>query len=359
MQQKKRILICPLDWGLGHATRCIPIIQLLLKKNITVLLAGSGRSLELLKKEFPELEVITLPGYDIRYSRRFMAIKMAFSIPKILKGIRKEHQALKKIIDTYKIDLVISDNRYGLWSDQVKTVFITHQLYIKTIAGTHLLRRLNLNYIKRFTECWVPDEAGTANLSGDLSHAHPLPGNAFFIGSLSRFNAGITSGVVSVPLKKKYNLMVIISGPEPQRSIFEELILKQLQALPLIALVVKGMTELEQNLETKNNLDVVSYLNTSEMKQAILSADLIIARSGYSTIMDLAALGKKAVFIPTPGQTEQEYLAYICMQKKIAYSQPQHVCDLKLALKKSEAYNGFECFGKNELEKRVTLLLEN
>ena len=359
MQQKKRILLCPLDWGLGHATRCIPIIQLLLQKNTTVLLAGSGRSLELLKKEFPGLEVIHLPGYDVRYSRNSMVVNMFFSIPKILKGIRDEHLALEKIIAAHKIDAVVSDNRYGLWSEQVKTVFITHQLFIKTVVGAGLLRRLNLNYIKRFTACWIPDEAGTINLSGDLSHAHPLPVNAFFIGNLSRFISERSSSPVSIQLRKKYDLVVIISGPEPQRSIFEQLLLKQLQQLSLTALVVKGMTECEQKLETTNTIDVVSHLNTAEMKEAVLSADLIVARSGYSTIMDLAALGKKAVFIPTPGQTEQEYLAKQCMQKNIAYSQQQHQLDLKDALEKSKVYKGFSHSNKNRLEESVALLLED
>ena len=148
MRQKKRILICPLDWGLGHATRCIPVIHLLLQKKQEVLIAGSGRSLLLLKQEFPDQEFIDLPGYDIRYSKTVMAIQLFFSIPKILKGIKREHELVEDIIQQKKIDVVISDNRFGLWSNHATTVFITHQLLIKSPLGEYILHRINLHYIK-------------------------------------------------------------------------------------------------------------------------------------------------------------------------------------------------------------------
>ena len=349
MNNPKRILICPLDWGLGHATRCIPVIRLLLKKNMEVIIAADGRPLALLKQEFPQLEFIVLKGYNIRYpDSGKMTRKMAFSIPKILKGIKTEHQALKKIIKEKKIDVVISDNRFGCWNKKIKSIFITHQLMIKSPFAEKLLHRINLRFIKNYDECWIPDVKGKLSLSGDLSHKYILPENTFFIGPLSRFN--------NVPqnIKYKYDAMAIVSGPEPQRSIFEKLILEQLTQTNLKSIVVRGLTEDHDQKETKNNIEIVSHLKANEMQEAILNSKIIIARSGYSTIMDLATLGKKAIFIPTPGQTEQEYLAEILMQKNIIFYQLQKNIDLKEALKEAEKYKGFERIGSGkELEKRI------
>src|ERR1019366_5512486 len=183
MLSHKRILICLLNWGLGHATRCIPIIRLLRKKNAEIIIAADGRSLELLKQEFPDLEFIRLQGYDINYpTGDSMILKMFFSIPKIVNGIYKEHQILKKIIKEKKIDIVISDNRFGLWNKKIKSIFITHQLMIKTLFAEKLLHRINLYFIKKYDECWVPDVECASNLSGDLSHKYSLIKNTFFVG---------------------------------------------------------------------------------------------------------------------------------------------------------------------------------
>ena len=334
MQQQKRILICPLDWGLGHATRCIPIIRLLIQKNAEVIIAADGRPFELLQQEFPTIEIIRLKGYNIHYPKDGSMIwKMLLSIPKILKGIKTEHHALKRIIEEKKIDVVISDNRFGLWSKQVKSVFITHQLMIKSPFAEKLLHRINLHYIKKYDECWIPDAKESTNLSGDLSHKYELPNNTFFIGPLSRFEK-------STSVNPQYDLMVIVSGPEPQRTIFESMISEQASKSKLKVLIVCGTPE-ENKTEEKGTVKMVSHLHTDEMQQAILNSNLIIARSGYSTIMDLAVLGKKAIFIPTPGQTEQEYLAEMLVQKKIAYYQKQSEFNLESALIESENYTGF------------------
>jgi UDP-N-acetylglucosamine transferase subunit ALG13 len=254
---------------------------------------------------------------------------------------------------------VISDNRFGLWSKQAKTIFITHQLFIKAPIGERLLSRINRYYIKKFTECWIPDIAGTANLSGDLSHPYPFPPNAFYVGTLSRFRSLPKAANSTFSLKRAYDVLVIISGPEPQRSIFEKIILDQAVLIALNILIVRGITEVAQTIETKNNLDIVSHLTAVEMKEVILNASVIVSRSGYSTIMDLAVLKKRAIFVPTPGQTEQEYLAQRCMKKGFAYSETQAVFNLKRALAEVEVYKGFEGFqdeGEKALEKRMELL---
>ncbi len=355
MDQPKRILICPLDWGLGHATRCIPAIRLLLQKKAEVLIAADGRPLELLRQEFPQLTFIPFKGYEIAYPRSgSMAFKMLLAVPGILKKIKREHLELQKIIAGHNIDAVISDNRYGCWNKSVKSIFITHQLMIKTPFFEKAAHAKILNYIRNYDECWVPDAAGTENLSGDLSHKYPLPENAFFIGNLSRFEKP-----ESVNNDFKYDVMAIVSGPEPQRTIFETLLLQQFNTTNLKALLVSGLPEGKNKPVIKPNVTVVSHLNAADMQAAILSSKTIIARSGYSTIMDLAALGKKAVFVPTPGQTEQEYLAELLMQKNISYYQKQSEFDLKKAIDGNEKYSGFtkrELSG--ELEKRIDLLLQ-
>jgi uncharacterized protein (TIGR00661 family) len=359
MFSPKRILICPLDWGLGHATRCIPIIRLLLKKKAEVIIAADCRPLELLKKEFPELTFIKLTGYSINYPNSgSMILKMLFLLPKIFKGIYTEHKELKKIIKEKKIDIVISDSRFGLWNNNVKSIFITHQLMIKTPFAEKLLHLINLYFIKKYDECWIPDDAGAINLSSDLAHKYPLPKNTFFIGLLSRFNAQNTPLITdNVKIKNQYDVMAIISGPEPQRSIFEKLITTQFQQSNLKTLIVCGKSELEPKIELHDNTEIIDHLNADEMQQAIINSKIIIARSGYSTIMDLAVLGKKALFVPTPGQTEQEYLAQIFLEKKIAYTMNQEKFNLTEGLKQSENFTGFEIIKtSNQLEERINTL---
>lgn len=352
MPLQKRILIAPLNWGLGHATRCVPIIRLLIEKQHTVIITAEGRALEFLKQEFPELEFISLKGIAIEYPRKgSMALKMLVSLPKIMWGIYREHRLLKKIIAEKNIDVVISDNRFGIWNKKVKSIFITHQLMIKSPFAERLLHQLNLFFIKQYDECWIPDTTGLNNLSGDLSHKYPLPKNAFFIGHLSRFNS-----TTCIP-EPVYDVMAIVSGPEPQRSVFENILIEQLEQSRLKAILVCGKTEAPQKRETKKNLEIISHLNTNEMQEAILKSKIIISRSGYSTLMDLAVLGKKAIFVPTPGQTEQEYLAEMLMQKKRSYFIKQSEFDLQKVLNHAEQYLGLqETENTNEIKNRIAAL---
>ncbi|MDQ3193168.1 MAG: glycosyltransferase [Bacteroidota bacterium] len=300
-----RVLVCPLDWGLGHATRCVPIIKALLDQGAEVIIASEKRPLHFLKQEFPGLQFIPFEGYNIKYpSKTGMILKMAFSTPKILWSIYKEHQFLKKIIVDHNISAVISDNRFGLWSTSIPSIFITHQIRIKSPVFENLLFKINSFFINRYDECWIPDFSGSENLSGGLSHYGLLPGNAVFIGPLSRFTRNKTS--VS---QKTYDLTVIISGPEPQRSKFENIVLNQLKGKALKAAVVRGVTESKEYYQLTENIDVYAHLDTAALSKIILDSELVLCRPGYSTIMDLAVLNTKAVFVPTPGQTEQEYLA--------------------------------------------------
>jgi predicted glycosyltransferase len=346
VKTKKRILVCPLDWGLGHATRCIPVIHELQKQGAEVVIAADKRPLELLKQEFPRLQFIVFPGYDIAYPENgSMVLRMALSIPKILRKIREEKKLLKEFVRKEKINGVISDNRYGLGITEVPTVLMLHQLMIKSPFGESILHQITLNYVKQFSFCWVPDFTGEINLSGDLAHQYPLPDNAGFVGALSRFS----SFQKNEQIEKQYDLLVIISGPEPQRTVFEKLIVQQIECLPHRTLVVLGKPGHKENTDRIGNAEIISHLNAEQLFNAISASELVLTRPGYSTIMDLAVMKKKAIFVPTPGQTEQEYLGNLYHQKKLHLCVKQNELDVAKAIEQVSVFNGFSEFPETDL----------
>ncbi len=333
-----KVLVAPLDWGLGHATRCIPVIRELLQRNCQVFLASSGDALALLKKEFPTLAFFTLPAYCPVYpSSGSMVWKMAAQFPKFVSAIRREHCRLEQLISENKIELVISDNRYGCWSAATTSVFITHQINILLPKGYAWLARfigkVNQKMIEKFTVCWIPDADDKHNLVGALASSNEkIQSEITHIGNLSQFKACQERAV-------KYDVVCIFSGPEPQRSILEEIVVKQVRQSALKYFVVRGL--LTSSHSVLADSDSIDFLQGEELQAVIEQSDYVIARSGFSTVMDLARLGKKAIFIPTPGQTEQEYLADRLMKMKIAYAMEQHSFDLNTAWEQSADYTGF------------------
>ena len=348
MNTKKRILVAPLDWGIGHATRCIPIIKALMAHQFEVVIAADSRPLHLLSTEFPNLEIIRFSGYNIKYPTYLpMSVSMLLQSPKILLALKKENQFLEEIIEDYAIDGVISDNRYGLYNKKVPTVFITHQLQIQSPYFSNFIKGLNYKYINRFDACWVMDDE-KINLAGGLSKPRILPRNTKYIGIQSRFEKWEE--------EKRYDFLAIVSGPEPQRTILEKGLVKALQDRKERSLIVLGKPEERRN-DQIGNLSIKSHLKGKDLNTAILQSELIICRPGYSTIMDLAKLEKKAFFIPTPGQTEQEYLAKNFMQEKICFAQKQSKFDLEKAISESANYNGFSTSeNKNTNWKNLFLL---
>ena len=253
---------------------------------------------------------------------------------------------MQSIIKDYNIDGVISDNRFGLYSKTIPCVFITHQLQIQSPYFSDSIRDFNYKYINKFDACWVMDDEEN-NLAGSLSKPNTLPNNTKYIGTQSRFEKKES--------KKKYDFLAIVSGPEPQRTILEKGLINALKDRTEKSLIVLGKPELNTS-EQIGNLSLKSHLNAKELNTAILQSDLIICRPGYSTVMDLAKLEKKALFIPTPGQTEQEYLAENFMSKGICYSQNQSDFNFELALRESKNYNGFATSDnrKYKLEKFIS-----
>lgn len=300
------VLVAPLDWGLGHATRCIPLINALVANGYTVLLAAEGAQAHLLQQEFPQLTLLPMAGYRVRYAktRLGLALSLLRQLPRLRQQIREEHDWLEQVIQTHHIDLVISDNRYGLYSKKVSCIFITHQLTIKAPFAwlENLLQSINYRFINRFTACWVPDMEGGANIAGILSHPQKMPAiPVLYLGVLSRFAPGA--------LEKKYDYCILLSGPEPQRSLLENTFIKGLPSVSGTCLLVRGKPGSTEQLTIAPHVTVVNHLPGVELEAAIRQSEYVISRSGYSTVMELLAMHKKAILIPTPGQTEQEYLA--------------------------------------------------
>jgi len=341
----KKLLVAPLDWGLGHATRCVPVIRDLLNNHCEVWLAGEGAQEKLLREEFPLLPFLPLKGYRIKYAKTGFTGKILLQVPSILRSIKEENKWLKEQVTKYGFEAVISDNRYGLYHENIFSVFITHQLFIKSSLGKwseKMLQQWNYKFINRFNECWVPDEKGENNLSGELSHPVKLPSiPAKYIGPLSRFvrQSADSLGEKNKIDEIKNHLLIILSGPEPQRTILENKVVDQIVNYPATATIVRGLPGERNVIPSTNTIHFYNHLSSEELNMEAMKAEFIISRSGYSTIMDIVALQKKSILIPTPGQTEQEYLADHLMKKQFAFCVDQKGFSL---LKNIDAARNFE-----------------
>ncbi len=304
MLSNKTILIAPLDWGLGHATRCVPIIRQLMKDN-TIILGVTALTRLIFDEEFPELKKTELPSYQIEYSSILpLWLKLGLDSPRITGVIINEHKILDKIIDEHKIEIIISDNRFGLYNKKTHNIFITHQMFLKSPVFNLAAQTLNKNYILKFDEIWIPDfENLWESLSGELSHGEHYHKNIKYIGAQSRLK-----DTNAPTFQKNYDLLILLSGPEPLRTELENLLLEKLKGTNKTVAFVRGIKK--QDDKTQDGIEVLDFPEKEKLKGLILGSKKIICRSGYSTLMDVYALGKKdLVLIPTPGQTEQEYLA--------------------------------------------------
>ena len=303
---KHRILVAPLDWGLGHATRCAPLIDRWLADGHEVILASNGRSALWLKDRYPTLELLSdIPDYRVTYpTSGSMTLHFAKHFLRLRKVVQLEHAWLQRIVLEKNIHQVCSDNRYGLYHHDIPCSIITHQLNLRVpFLLRWSVRRLLNRYLQQFSAVWIPDHAGSPNLSGSLSHGGKREFDTQFIGPLSRFQQ-----TKSAEGNSDYQVVALISGPEPSRANFEQqlrIVLEQLHRPALLVLGLPGSPIHEQ----KGLLQIVNHLSDTELANALRGSKLIICRSGYSTIMDLNALGVKALLVPTPEQTEQEYLA--------------------------------------------------
>ncbi len=300
----QRVLIAPLHWGLGHATRCVPLIERELQAGHEVIVSANGAPRAFLEPRFPGLRFVDIPFMTITYPADGNMVRHFFwRGPKLLKSIWNEHRWLQRWVRKEKIDRVISDSRFGLWTRHCHCVFVTHQLEIRSPQFQGLINRLNRWVMNHFDEVWIPDFEAFPGLAGELSHPKMKQTNAKYIGPLSRFEKG------GEPTESKHwQTVAIISGPEPQRSHFETQLVRDFIEQETHALVLRGKPD-ETETRDLGNLKVVGHLEDEAFALELGRAERVVARSGYSTIMDLHALGVKADYVPTPGQTEQEYLA--------------------------------------------------
>lgn len=318
-----------MNWGLGHATRCVPIIKSLLDLGQNPIIAADKAPLSFLQKEFPELEIIKLPGFDPIYSKsNSQVLKLLTSLPSAYSDFKKEHREIESIVKDYNIDAVISDNRFGCWSESVHSVFMTHQLHIQTpslFKWTYpIINKINNNYIKHYDELWIPDNENEPSLSGILAHPADIKIKTSYIGLLSRFSSEIQED------EKDIDYLVILSGPEPQRTILENLVVKQAHEVEGRIIILRAkpnQNDLPYNIP--ENVTFFNHVDDDFFVELIAKSKNIICRGGYSSLMDLISLNKSAYLVPTPGQTEQEYLADYLTKKGLFSSCRQKNFKLK------------------------------
>lgn len=337
MKINKRILVAPLDWGLGHATRCIPVIRILQKLGCEVWIASSGKQEILLREECPDARFLYLPGYGVQYGKRGVMLRLLRQIPVIRRHIFTENAWLQQAIREHKIDGVISDNRYGLYTTEVPSVLITHQLALQLPRWANIFFRSGVqqmlyHHIEHFGECWVPDLANPdQSLAGAMSHPVTLPNLPVrYIGWLSRFQRP------EFPPGREETVLISLSGPEPQRSILEEMVLKQITATERKFWLVRGIPGDEAIPAVPENVSVYNHVPAEKMQELMLRCSLLISRSGYSTLMDAMVLGTPLACIATPGQTEQEYLSKRLKEKGHAVSQQQEHFNLAGIIEESK-----------------------
>jgi uncharacterized protein (TIGR00661 family) len=350
LDRKYRVLVAPLDWGLGHATRCIPIINELIRLNCEVFIVADKKIFSLLKKEFANTVFLRFKGYEIEYSghKKLFALTLFFQFPKIIFSIFREKKWIKKVVRQHSIDAVISDNRFGMYSKKIFSIYVTHQLCIKTgnVFTDVVAQKIHNYFIKKYRSCWIPDFQ-INGLAGELSHPKKISSNVVYMGALSRFNLLADVDVI-------YDLLISISGPEPQRTIFENEILNQLKTFYGKVFLIRGLPSEKNVLKDFNSVKIKNHLPADELNKVMQQSEIIISRSGYTTVMDLAALRKKAILIPTPGQKEQEYLAKYLFQKQYFFSTQQKNFSIEDAIKKVNSFH-FKSFDFNKDEYKKTI----
>ena len=356
-----RMLICPLDWGLGHATRCIPLIRVLRAQGHVVVILATGSGRNLLQKEFPDLEVGSLPGFSMRYAKqRFLQPFWLFAqLPFFLLSAWRDHQRINSCVKSYKIDWVISDGRYGLRSSMVPSVLISHQLCVLPPGPRWWsefwrspLFQVNKWVLRNYVEIWVPDFSGDWNLSGRLAHDFSPWSKVRYIGPLSRFRPDTLGW--DTPLTKIGNgsegtsidFLALVSGPEPQRTLFEEKLLVQLRKCQGTRVLIRGLPDkTEGNIPQSvkpGKLTVLNHLPEKELFSLLMTSKNLICRSGYTSVMELAGLGRTHILmIPTPGQPEQEYLAEHLGKMGFVAFQPQEKMNLEIGLEAAAKLPGF------------------
>jgi uncharacterized protein (TIGR00661 family) len=337
VREKPLVLLSPLDWGMGHTTRCIPVIDELILLQCEVIVACTPAQRKVLEKEFQSLTFFEAPAASMLYGKNRVStmLSLLLQIPKILTSIKQENRWLNEFLSTHPVDAIISDNRFGLYAPGIPCIFITHQLKVKTGLGAaidDLARRINYRFIKKFSACWVPDFDGPDSLAGELSNPDKQPKTSIKkIGPLSRFEPCKNAGTGS--------LLIILSGPEPQRTLFEKKIIAGLEDYTGNAILVRGVPGNNELPALPPNVQAFDHLAAASLNELICNASIVICRCGYTSVMDLLKLQKKCILVPTPGQAEQEYLAAHLRKKQYAYTLKQSNFSLSAAIQQAGQFS--------------------
>lgn len=373
--KRPSICISPIDWGLGHATRCITLIKGFEKLGYQVYIATEGYHEAILREALPNAHFLPLRGYRIRYAKWgfILPLVLLFQLPKIIYSIIHEQNWLKKAQAQYEFDLIVSDNRFGFYHKLVPSVFITHQLNLQMhfAWATNLFQKLQYAWFKRFTACWIPDIEGAHNLSGILANPKHKPSiPLWYMGCLSRLidtaidtSADNSSSIHGATHNNQNVFLGIVSGPEPQRTLLENLLWKAGNKLNIPFVVIAGTPSKEQPnklLEENKNAKLYAHLAAPALVSEIKRAEYIICRGGYTTLMELIPFEKKLIFIPTPGQTEQMYLGKLWNEKNWALCYAQENFKLNIALEEASNFHfkqaPFKAFSIEALEAAIKQL---
>ncbi len=323
----KRILFGVLNWGLGHASRSSMLIHEMLNQGFEPVLASDGVALEYLRREFPLLESRELPPYEIKYSKgNNQWPNLIAALPKMAKTAAKERALVDLWVAEDGFDGVLSDNRLGFYSSLVRSVYLSHQLAPQAGILTTLAQKMHAQFYSKYQEIWIPDTP-LATLSGSLSKARVT--NKRYIGPLSALQ--------QTEAKEASKILVVLSGPEPQRTLLEKRIFTQAEGLPEDIVLVRG-TNKPCEKRFQNQFKIYDFLGAKDLSKLMAEAKLVVSRSGYSSLMDYYHLGKKALLIPTPGQSEQEYLAKSLSKKGYFHSVSQKQLDLKKDVEKALSF---------------------
>lgn len=321
--QNREVFVCILNWGLGHATRMIPVIQRLEDEGYKVTMASDGRAQHLLRREFPHLNFINLPGYKVKYPFKSMFVNLMIQWPRVVLATIREYFVIRKYARQIKPALIISDNRYGCFYRPALNICVTHQ--VNPLTGSklfnHLGARASRLLLSNFDKVWIPDDPGFGPLNGVMVSSPPS--HARFIGFISRLRAFPAHD------KAKVDILTIISGPEPARTRFEVALIQQLVRSPWTFKIVRGKTEGFNKWHTiSENGQMIDFLTSQDMQKELSQTKVVISRSGYTSLMDYLVLGVKALIVPTPGQYEQEYLADNIPSSVPWVSQKEHQLDV-------------------------------
>ncbi|MEA1877088.1 MAG: glycosyltransferase [Bacteroidota bacterium] len=312
---KQRVLVSPLEWGLGHATRLSRMIEILLEKKLEVIIAADGLPYNFLSEQFPDLTLVRLPIKQMRYSkgRNGFFLKFFAQLPRLFLSIHRTKKHLDKLIKDYQIDFIISDNRYGFFHSELPSVFITHQLSPMPPEKLRFFQaafaQLHLWILRKYDYIWVADFEGSDNVAGKLSRMQWNNNKIRYIDPLSWLE---TKNPAPDPLSNHYDILIMLSGPEPHRGILEEKLLTEFRDTSKSVLLLQGLPQQSKNDirdEQIGKMRIVNHLPGGQILWHIQNTETIICRAGVVTVFDLAVLKKSALLIPTPGQTEQEYVA--------------------------------------------------